>query len=134
MSIYFYARVTRYSVQPTPLELKYLRNLASSSRSRSTRSIALPQPVTQYRDSTIRTAPYSGSRVPGARSRTKRLSDERVSATAGHGYHVVTRGGCRVRRYRRVPVAVWLLLLWRYLQRTIIERRRRRMLTFPVPA
>lgn len=126
----------RYFVQSIPSEFKYQRNLASGSRSPNTRSIALPPPTSRGSVAIQRYLPLSCPVwEPGARSWTK-LSDERVSATAGHGYHVITRGGCRVQWYRRVPIAIWLLLLlllrW-YLQRTIIERRCRRMLAFPVP-
>lgn len=65
-------------------------------------------------------------------SQMKRLSDEQISATAGSaGYHMITgRRRCgRVRRYRRVPIAIR-----RYLQGAIIERWRRWMLTLPMPS
>lgn len=60
------------------------------------------------------------------------LSGERVSAAAGHGYHTITRRRRWMWRYRWRAPAVAVRLLRRYLQRAIVERRRRRMLTFPV--
>lgn len=61
-----------------------------------------------------------------------RLSGERVSAAAGHRYHTVTRRRRRMRWYRWRAPAVAARLLRRYLQRAIVERRRCRVLTFPV--
>lgn len=88
-------------------------------------------------DGAIRTAQARGMKgdLSGLKHRCVhgqdvRLSAERVSAAAGHGYHTITR---RMWRYRwRAPVVVRLLR--RYLKRAIVERRRRRMLTFPVPS
>lgn len=102
--IHIHMRVMRYSVQPASSTLKSIYEISLPATELAVlASIALPQPVTamqRFNDT------YRSIRGPDACSRTKRLSDERVSATAGHRYHVVARRGCRVRWYRRVSVAI----------------------------
>lgn len=58
-------------------------------------TIAMGPAISRVCGLTIRTAQVAGGLLRSPR--TKRLSGERVSATAGHGYHVVTRR-CRRRR------------------------------------